>query len=500
MNFKKYSLKIMKQRITLIALVAVTVLLPVSCKTAKPLEAKRTVIAGEVINAGENADGTLKIHLFDPFDRESNPIFVLTKTGWKFHAENYYVFGQDLNLRYGNKFICFYIEPGDSIFIRIDAAKLAEGGPQAGVTFEGERGEISRQVCKVMQDIYAADILPRAKADREMTSDQIIAETRASIARRKEIIDAYATENGFDDLVREWALTNDVFWDINGYEHYLDKKEDGLKFFKDSVFDTPNPRNFRSSMFQTHVNNMRFKILRDNFNRINEIAKNEGTVEMMRYTAGLIKNEIQGVVGDYAVYLYLSDFKDQLPLVYDALIKDGKLFGEQVFVEKFKKLAYPEEKTTEFSDLDDVFYYNANEDKPEKIPSGDLMKYLAGKYAGRVLYVDIWATWCGPCLEETRYYSPALHEHFKDKKDVVFVNLCLSSSSADWGRVVKEMPVRGENYFLNQDCSEIFSGEHKISGYPSYWLVDRNGELVEKHAPRPSESAAVIGAINDLLK
>ena len=123
------------------------------------------------------------------------------------------------------------------------------------------------------------------------------------------------------------------------------------------------------------------------------------------------------------------------------------------------------------------------------VPEADVLRYLKDRYPGKVIYIDVYATWCGPCLEEMRY-TLALHEEMQGK-DAIFVNLCLQSAVSNWMKLVRKRSPGGENDFFTDDATKLFMGTYRLSGYPSYLLMDRQGRLVTTTAARPSEAKTV---------
>jgi thiol-disulfide isomerase/thioredoxin len=133
-----------------------------------------------------------------------------------------------------------------------------------------------------------------------------------------------------------------------------------------------------------------------------------------------------------------------------------------------------------------------------KSESDKVFEKLIEKYNGKVVYIDFWATWCGPCRQEIPY-SKILSSHF-DGQDVVFLYLCCQSDKKNWVNTIKSEQMTGEHYLLSSDEYNILSKTFSIRGVPTYVLIDRKGTISDKNAFRPSDGPATIAAINKLLK
>ncbi|PHN07184.1 TlpA family protein disulfide reductase [Flavilitoribacter nigricans] len=123
-------------------------------------------------------------------------------------------------------------------------------------------------------------------------------------------------------------------------------------------------------------------------------------------------------------------------------------------------------------------------------------KYI-DKYKGKVIYIDFYATWCGPCRQEIPH-AKRLHQEFKDEA-VVFLNLCAQSKEQDWENMKKQYALEGENYFLTNEEFYLLSATYQVDAFPTYVLIDKSGAVVNYDALRPSSTKALYDRIRELL-
>jgi thiol-disulfide isomerase/thioredoxin len=112
---------------------------------------------------------------------------------------------------------------------------------------------------------------------------------------------------------------------------------------------------------------------------------------------------------------------------------------------------------------------------------------LKGKY----VYIDIWATWCGPCKREIPSLK-ALEQKFEGK-NIEFVSISVDNvdgrrgSHESWLQMVKNDQLGGIQLFADNDFNSQFVRAYGINSIPRFILVDPNGNIVEANAMRPSD-------------
>jgi thiol-disulfide isomerase/thioredoxin len=126
------------------------------------------------------------------------------------------------------------------------------------------------------------------------------------------------------------------------------------------------------------------------------------------------------------------------------------------------------------------------------------------KLKGKVVYLDVWGTWCGPCKEELRF-NPQLKQYFKGK-DVAFVYLDMDDDAKDgqWRDFIKVngmtgLHLRKSRTDMEQFWNELMPKPGDARYYPMYFIFDKNGKLVQANAKRPSDKEGVYKQIEQYL-
>lgn len=112
---------------------------------------------------------------------------------------------------------------------------------------------------------------------------------------------------------------------------------------------------------------------------------------------------------------------------------------------------------------------------------------------GKTIYVDLWATWCGPCMHEMPYFEK-LKLQFKDNPDVAFVSLSLDDTEDVWKKSVESRKADGHQWLINRGKLKAYN----IVGIPRILLINKDFKMADMDAPAPSSPEAA-KAIQQLL-
>ena len=105
-------------------------------------------------------------------------------------------------------------------------------------------------------------------------------------------------------------------------------------------------------------------------------------------------------------------------------------------------------------------------------------------FRGSIVYVDVWATWCGPCIAEI----PSLERLQKDYQDknIVFLSVSVDTDKDAWEKMLIDDELGGVQLWAD-GWSEL-TKSYAIFGIPRFMLIDKTGHLISVDAPRPSSN------------
>ena len=172
------------------------------------------------------------------------------------------------------------------------------------------------------------------------------------------------------------------------------------------------------------------------------------------------------------------------------------------------KLAFPTLNSDFLADFDQQFeemktayknYHQSKLDLMAKLPKGTPSPLFTNyrnangsqssltDFLGKYVYIDVWATWCGPCIAEI----PALDElqdHYKDK-NISFLSVSIDQEKdyQKWLDMIKEKNLGGNQVFADNAWQSEFAQAYLIDGIPRFILLDPQNKIVSADAPRPSD-------------
>lgn len=123
------------------------------------------------------------------------------------------------------------------------------------------------------------------------------------------------------------------------------------------------------------------------------------------------------------------------------------------------------------------------------------LESLKGKY----VYVDVWATWCGPCRQEIPFLQKTEEAYHGKNIEFVSISIDVMKDKEKWNKFVTDKNLGGIQLLADKDWRSDFVQGYKINGIPRFILISPEGKIVNADAPRPS-SPELVTLLDSLVK
>jgi len=440
----------------LTALLFLSLLLPATAQK----NTKSVLFSGTITNA--NIDTIALVYTID----NSIHKIGISKTG-EFKTslnlnQGYY------NLSFQNEYTSMYLKPGYDIKIVCDLSQLDNS-----VAYSG-KGAIENNYLASKNNLDEDLFLSNPELEEAALSEEAFLKKTNSIyeLRKKHLSETKELDDHFKFLEQN-NIALERRSELFNYPLMI-RYQMGKPDFKESAIypdpfkdlDLNNEKFLEIPVYAQVVLNYIFTI---NNQKMMAGNKNDMAVEFMNTIDSLIKN----------------------PKVKEFMAANaGKQLVEHTkspdqFYQKFSSMVKDEQLRKPVEDI-----YNATQAIQKGKPSPDFnFADMVGKFfslkdfKGKYVYIDVWATWCGPCKVEIPHLKK-LESELHDK-DIAFVSICTFDEQSKWESFVKTQQLSGTQLFAPRD--NAFTKMYNIQGIPRFLLIDKEGNIIDSNAKRPSD-------------
>lgn len=450
----------MKTNILLI--VAICLLSMTSCEKKE----KEEVIDYAILHGNIKNLGDLKVFLFDNPD-VNGPITVNpdgTFTDTLHLSQNGYI-----KLRAGYSTIDIFLSQGDELTFSTDIA--SQDSP---TVFTGKNAAIQKYI--MTKNEGQVSLMQDYELFFGQEPETFISDINSLKERQMKALDSSVFPEAFKKIESK-ALT---LFQMNlkmryvSHQKYLANGDDSMipEGFLDDVIALDKDNDTDAKQY----NSMYLEIVANDLMNTLEAKKDTNTTflesivnELKNYKSPSIKNDVIGSM----LYMYgpsegdVHTMKDKLLV----LASDEKL-KEAITTryDKIKKLVKGQPSPT--------FDY-------ENFKGGETaLQDLKGKY----VYIDVWATWCGPCIGEIPYLKEL--EHTYEGKNIEFVSISVDEKDdyTKWRKMVANKELGGTQLITENAFKSKFIEAYAIDAIPRFIIIDPEGNIVSADATRPSDS------------
>lgn len=375
-----------------------------------------------------------------------------------------------------NNTLILYLIPEDNLIINADCNQFNKT-----VKFKGKSKEANEYLNNFINTINTAAI----------NSENFLYSSELNIFK-----------NSLNELISK--LTNNLKDFKNNskeFKKFADIEEERIKMLKTSLMisyynpilrtDKKNSefeKELESSIFSVDFNNkilMQFPDFKSfSFNIINYMMNIE-----LRETKKELKTatEYTKLFFEYLKKLFTeSEIKDEL---YYIFIKEFmNFYGAESVYENYETYKSFTSNRQHLSELDKIFE-EFSKTAPGKasinwsFPDKNGKIYSLTDFRGKYVYIDVWASWCGPCLRELPFFKN-IYEKYKNR-NIAIISISVDENRSDWLNKIESEKMPNLQLYAggwNNDLCNFF----KINGIPRFILLDKEGNIINANAERPS--------------
>ena len=359
---------------------------------------------------------------------------------------------------------------------------------------------------------------------KESTAMYLVPGYRLDISLDGKEFDETLKYRGIGEKPNNFNASYFLFNEKNAIDSETYKKIENQEYFDyqlkthASIMKLLNESEIENEKFlESQANKFRFQMLNNLINKLGEdyfAGKTKGIITQY------LDSEIDKIdFKDSVMFASNNDYKYFLSSYFVAGLTSGdlktlELYNEELLEMQKKSIVTTLKRGISFYNMDklDVYYQTyvklaANDKGINRIKEKyDRIKNLkkgspspsfnypdsSGKnislesLKGKLVYVDVWATWCGPCKAQIPFLKQ-LEEKYREE-DIAFVSLSIDQlkNISQWKDMIVDKKLEGIQIIADKAWRSKFVTDYVIEGIPRFILIDKDGNLMDPMAPRPA--------------
>lgn len=364
-------------------------------------------------------------------------------------------------LQYGRARRTLYLDPAQDLTISFDGGEMWKA-----INFDGAAATVNTY-------LNTGKIKNLTFQDTKLTEDAFMNRADSLFAANNEILKAANLPAAFTDKEKtRLKYFTYGFFPMHPM-YYVYQTQDSTHVASDAFY------NKLQSLITIHSNLLTLPEYKEFLPNAIASMSNQGVTEKSENTTEQFVNYIDKNIKDAKVAEYLVNL-----FVYGNISSRG-LDGADALISMFNKHVKDAKMLDKFNTLCTKWEkLKAGTPSPTfSCPDIDGKTVALADLKGKFVYIDVWATWCGPCRGELPHLK-TLEEKYADK-DIYFVSLSCDKNKKAWENMVKKDEMKGIQLHLGVESP--FMDAYLINGIPRFILLDRDGKIISANMTRPSD-------------
>lgn len=439
-------------------------------------------LSGRLINAETDEAGNTAEQLMLSQGRNIDTIEV--KGDGSFELDGRIDIAGDYYLRLENGAIPLYLSPGEDLEISVDPEDIQNISFSGSLADENrfiqKANELSKEQSASVRKYYEApaeDYL-RGMDSLRKAEDKLLDEfLENNPGMSSEFVESRRILNEFSYYS---SLMN--YENIHNYYTGNDsvKLPDGWYGFIDNI-DIDRPEYLKVPVSLNVINTIINK----------RIEENTGLGDEAWGSAELLTKQFDYVIDNFENQDLINHF---LYTNLSAYIDSRGTGGAEDLTERFYSISTSEQDISSIRDKEKEWAPLAKGEPAPAFTLPDINGNMVSlsDFRGKYVYIDFWATWCGPCKIEIPYLEK-MTEEFKDK-NIEIISISVDRDKQAW----KDMVIKDQPQWLQLHDSVMLNDKYLVKYIPSFVLIDREGNILEARASRPSSGEKLTEQLNKL--